>query len=175
MGDSGFPISVPYVLIQLPIFLFILKQRTIRGTTLLVSWLASFSAFSRNISKKASLPLVEQWEQYVLANHSKFPPNADEELLPRMRAVAALNKIGSLYLKRDFPRETRRFLEEFTNSLLSTVAARSKIGKRWSCFCPATVIGGDVHVSFYLHHLLLDGLLEMGWVRCGEIEACWTE
>ena len=76
--------------------------------------------------QRASLPLVEQWEQYVMAGHSKFAPIADRELLSGMRVLAALIEFGSLYLKREFKRDPRRFLEEFTNSVLSTVTARSK-------------------------------------------------
>ena len=48
--------------------------------------------------------------------------------------LAVLNKIGSSYLKREFQCDARRFLEEFTTSVLSTVAARSKIGQGLSCF-----------------------------------------
>ena len=33
----------------------------------------------------SSLPLVEQWDEYVLPNHSKFPPIADGELLAGTR------------------------------------------------------------------------------------------
>ena len=43
----------------------------------------------------SSLPLVEQWEQSELANHSKFPPISDEEFLPGTGLLAALNKVES--------------------------------------------------------------------------------
>ena len=59
--------------------------------------------------------------------------------------------------------------------MLSTVAARSKIGQGLSCFCPAIVIGGDDHAPLHLLCLLLDGLLERGWVKGSEIEACRSE
>ena len=95
----------------------------------------------QKIKQGSSLPLVEQWYDYVLPNHSKFPPIADGDFLAGTRVLAALNKIGSSYLKRDFQRHARRFLEEFTTSVLSTVAARSKIGQGLSCFCPAVIIG----------------------------------
>ena len=68
---------------------------------------------------KSSLPLVEQGEQYVLANHSKVPPYVAEEFLSVMRVLAALKKIGSSYLKKELQRDAHRFLEEFTNSVLS--------------------------------------------------------
>ena len=127
----------------------------------------------QKIKQGTSLPLVEQWDEYVLANHSKFPPIADGEFLAGRRVLAALNKIGSSYLKKEFQREARRFLEEFTNSLLlSTAAARSKIGQGLSCFCPAIIIGGDDHAPLHLLGLLLDRLLERGWIKGSDIEAC---
>ena len=129
----------------------------------------------QKIKQGSTLPLVEQWDEYVLPNHSKFPPISDGEFLAGTRVLAALNKIGTSYLKRDFQRDARRFLEEFTTSVLSTVAARSKIGQGLSCFCPAIVIGGDDHAPLHLLGLLLDGLLERGWVKGSEIEACRSE
>ena len=129
----------------------------------------------QKIKQGSTLPLVEQWDEYVLPNHSKFPPISDGEFLAGTRVLAALNKIGSSYLKREFQRDARRFLEGFTTSVLSTVPARSKIGQGLSCFCPAIVIGGDDHASFHLLGLLLDGLLERGWVKGSEIEACRSE
>ena len=88
-----------------------------------------FYCLLQKIKQGSSLPLVEQWDDYVLPNHSKFPPIADGEFLAGTRVLAALYKIGSSYLKREFQRDARRFLEEFTNSVLSTVADRSKIGQ----------------------------------------------
>ena len=79
------------------------------------------------------------------------------------------------YLKREFQRDPRRFLEEITTFVLSTVAARSKIGQGLSCFCPAIIIGGDDHGPLHLLDLLLDGLLDRGWVKGSEIEACRSE
>ena len=111
----------------------------------------------------------------MLPNHSKIPPIADGEFLAGTRVWAALNKIGSSYLKRKFQRHARRFLEEFTICVLSTVAARSKIGQGLSCFCPAIIIGGDDHAPLHLLGLLLDGLLDHGWVKGSEIEACRSE
>ena len=49
----------------------------------------------QKIKQGSSLPLVEQWDDYVLPNHSKFPPIADGEFLAGTRVLAALNKIGS--------------------------------------------------------------------------------
>ena len=59
--------------------------------------------------------------------------------------------------------------------MLSTVAARSKAGQGLSCFCPAINISGDNHAPLHLLGLLLDGLLERGWIKGSEIEACRAE
>ena len=129
----------------------------------------------QKIKQGSSLPLVEQWEDYVFPNHSKFPRIADAEFKAGTRVLAALNKIGTSYLQREFQRDARRFLEVFTTSVLSTVAARSKIGQGLSCFCPAIIIGGNDHAPLHLLGLLLDGLLDRGWVKGSEIEACRSE
>ena len=118
---------------------------------------------------------MEQWDEYVLANHSKFPPPADGEFLSRTRVLAALMKSGSSYLKKEFQRGARGFLEEFTTSVLSPVAARSKIEQGLSCFCLAITTGGDDHAPLHLLGLLLDGLSERGWMKGSEIEACRAE
>ena len=78
-------------------------------------------------------------------------------------------------MKKEFRRDPGRFLEEFTTSVMSTVAARSKVGQGLSCFCPAIIIGGDNHAPLHLLDLLLDGLLERGWMKCSGIEACRAE
>ena len=49
----------------------------------------------QTIKQGSSLRLVEQWEEYVQANHSKFPLKGDEKFLSGTRELAALNKIGS--------------------------------------------------------------------------------
>ena len=54
------------------------------------------------------------------------------------------------------------------STILSTAAARSPVGQGLSCFCPEIVIGGYSALQFFGQ--LLDGLLEIGWVRGSEIE-----
>ena len=61
------------------------------------------------------------------------------------------------------------------NCVLSTVAARSAIGQGLSCFCPPILVSGDDHAPMQLSDVLLDGLLEKGWVRGAEMEACKSE
>ena len=121
------------------------------------------------------MPLVEQWDEYVLANHAKYTAIADLKFLSGTRVLAALNKIGSSYLKKEFQRDARRFPEEFTTSVLSTVDARSEAGQGLSSFCPAIIIGGDDHAQLHQLCLLLDGLLERGWIKNSENEACRAE
>ena len=129
----------------------------------------------QKIKKASSLPLVEQWEAYVVPNLSRFAPIDDKHFLEGTRVMAALGKVGSHYLQKEFRRDARRFLEDFLNCILSTVASRSVIGQGLSCFCPAIVVGGDDVAPFQLFNKLLDGLLEKGWTRGSEVAACRAE
>ena len=129
----------------------------------------------QKIKKASSLPLVEQWEEYVVPNHSRFPAIDEKDFLVGSRVVAALCKVGSHYLQIEFRRDARRFLEDFVNCVLSTVASRSVIRQGLSCFYPAIVVGGEDVVLFHLFNKLLDGLLEKGWTRGSEVEACRAE
>ena len=89
--------------------------------------------------------------------------------------MVALDKVGSQYLQTEFCREARRFLQEFVNCVPSTVASRSVRGQGMSCFCPAIVVDGDDVAPFQIINELLDGLLEKGWTRGSEVEACRAE
>ena len=129
----------------------------------------------QKVKKASSLPLVEQWEEYVVANHSRFAPIDDKIFLEGTRVMAALGKVGSQYLQKEFRRDARRFLEDFLNCVLSTVASRSVIGQGLSCFCPAIVVGGDDVAPLRLFNKLVDGLLEKGWIKGSEVEACRAE
>ena len=129
----------------------------------------------QKIKKASILPLVEQWEEYVVPNHSRFPAIDDKNFLVSTRVMAALGKVGSHYLQKEFRHDARRFLEDLVNCVLSTVAARSVIGQGLSCFCPAIVVGGDDVAPLQLFNKLLDGLLEKGWTKGSEVEACRAE
>ena len=115
--------------------------------------------------KASSLPLVEQWEEYVVPNHSWFPAIDDKDFLAGTRVMAALDKVVSHYLRTDFCRDARRFLKENVNCVLSNVASKSVTGQGLSCFCPAIVVGGEDFAPFQLFNKLLDGLLEKGRTR----------
>ena len=129
----------------------------------------------QKIKKASALPLVEQWEEYVVPNHSRFPAIDDKDFLTGTRVMAALDENGSHYLQKEFRRDARCFLEDFVSCVLSTVASRSVIGQGLSCFCPANVVEGDDAAPLQLFNKLLDGLLEKGWTRGSEVEACRAE
>ena len=129
----------------------------------------------QKIKQSSVLPLVEKWEEYMTPNHSKFAAIEEDRFLAGTRVLSALETVGSAYLKREFRRDCRKFLEDFVSCVLSTVAARSSIGQGLSCFCPPVLIGGDDHAPLQLFDLLLDGLLAKGWVRGGDMEACKSE
>ena len=129
----------------------------------------------QKIKQSNVLPLVEMWEEYMTPNHSKFGAIEEDRFLAGSRVLSALEKLGSSYLKKDFRRDCRKFLEDFVNCVLSTVAARSAIGQGLSCFCPPVLNGGDDHAPLQLFDLLLDGLLAKRWVRGGDVEACKSE
>ena len=107
----------------------------------------------------------------MVPNHSRSLAVDEKYFLSGTRVMAALDKIGSQYLRKEFRCDARRFLEEFVNCLQSTVASRSLIGQGMSCFCPANVVGGDDVSPSQLFNKLLNGLSEKGWAKRSEIEA----
>ena len=80
------------------------------------------------------LPIVEKWEAYMLPNHSCFGAISEEHFLVGTRLLASLEKINSSFLRKEFRRDCRRFLEDLVSTILSTVAARSQIGQGFSFF-----------------------------------------
>ena len=113
----------------------------------------------QKIKQSSVFPLVEKWEEYMTPNHSKFAAIAEDRFLAVTQVLSALEKVGSSYLKKEFRRDCRKFLEDFLNCVLSTVAARFAKGQGLSCFCPSVLIGGDDHAPLQLFDLLFDGLL----------------
>ena len=118
-----------------------------------------------------SLPVVERWESYMLPNHSSSTAIGEEHFLVGFRVHAAPEKMTSHYLKKEFRSSANRFLEDFTNTFLSTVAARSRLGQGVSYFCPEIFIGGDDHSTLFLFRQFLDGLIAYGWEKGSNIEA----
>ena len=127
------------------------------------------------IKKSGLLPLVEKLENYMLPNHSSCAAVEEERFLVRTRIHAALEKMSSSYLKKEFRSNARRFLDEFCSTIWSTVAARSKLGQGVSCFCPELILGGDNYSAFFLHGQLLDGLVEYGWEKGSNVDVCKAE
>ena len=121
------------------------------------------------------LQKIEKWESYMLPNHSSFTAIEDQHFLVGTRVHAALEKMTGQYLKKEFRSSARRFLEDFTSTVSSTVTARSKLGQGVSCFCPKIIIDGDDHSAFFLFGQLLDGLFECGWEKGSTVEACKAE
>ena len=64
----------------------------------------------QKIMKASSLPLVDQWEEYMVPNHSRFKAIDDKNFLVGSRVMAALDKVGSHYLQKEFRRDACRFL-----------------------------------------------------------------
>ena len=77
----------------------------------------------------------------MLPNHLSFTAIENQHFLVGTRVHAALEKMTSQYLKKEFRSSARRFLEDFTSTVLSTVASHSKLGQGVSCFCPEIIIG----------------------------------
>ena len=129
----------------------------------------------QKVKQSSDLPVIEKWEAYMFSNHSRFGAIAEEHFLEGTRLLASLEKINSSFLRKEFRRDSLRFLEYLVSTIFSTVAARSPIGQGLSCFCPQIIIGGDNCSAFHLFEQLLDGLLELGWIRGSEVEPAKAE
>ena len=111
----------------------------------------------------------------MLPNLPRFGVNEEEHFLEGTRLLSSLEKINSSFLRKEFRKDCRRFLECLVSTILSTVAARSPVGQGLSSFYPGIIIGGDDYSASHLFGRLLDGLLELGWVRGSEIEPAKAE
>ena len=88
----------------------------------------------QKVKRSSDLPVTEKWEAYMFPNHSCFGAIAEEHFLEGTRLLSSLEKINSSFLRKEFRRDCRRFLEDLVSTILSTVAARSPIGQGLSCF-----------------------------------------
>ena len=104
-----------------------------------------------------------------------FGAIGDEHFLKETRLLSSLEKMNSSVLQKEFLKDCRRFLEDLVSTVLSTVAVRSPVGQGLSCFYTETIIGVDVYSPLHLFGHLLDGLLELGWIRGSEIELAEEE
>ena len=128
----------------------------------------------QKVKRSSDLPVIEKWEAYMLSNHSCFGAIVEEHFLERTRVLSSLEKINSSFLRKEFRKDCRRFLD-LVSIILSRVAARSPVGQGLSCFCPEIVLAGDDYSAFHLFGQLLDGLLELGWVKGSETEPAKAE
>ena len=86
----GFGSSLTCVPFQLLTILSIVKQQVTTGITRLVSWLGSSTVCCRRSSKDLHcFFLLEQLDDYVLPDNSKFPLIADGEFLSRDTGVGS--------------------------------------------------------------------------------------
>ena len=111
----------------------------------------------------------------MLPNRSCFGAIAEEHFLEGTRLLSSLDKIYSSFLQKEFRKECRRFLEDLVSTIFSTVAAPSPVGQGLSCLCLEIIIGVDDYSAFHLFGQLLDGLLELDWVRESETEPAKAE
>ena len=111
----------------------------------------------------------------MFPNHSCFGAIAEEHFLEGTSLLSSLEKINSSFLRKEFGRDCRRFLEDFVSAILSTVAARFPIGQGLSCFCPEIVIGGDDYSALQLFGQRLDGQLDLCSIRESEMESAKAE
>ena len=119
--------------------------------------------------------MVAKWEAYLLHNHSCFAPSDTEHFLEGTRWLAALEKATSVYLRTDFCKDCRRFLDELAITVLSTVVVRSLMGQGLSCFCVEIIVGGDDYSGFYLFGQLVEGFFILGWEKGAEFAAVKAE
>ena len=129
----------------------------------------------QKIKFSGSLPVIEKWVSYMLPNHSSFTAVEEDQILVGTRVHAVLEKMTSHYLKKEFRSSARRFLEEFTSTVLSNVAARFNLGQGVSCFCTEDYNRADDHSAFFLFRQVLNGSIACGWEKGSNIEACRAE
>ena len=84
--------------------------------------------------------------------------------------LMSFEKLNSSFPRKEFRKDCRRFLEDLVSTILATVATRSPVGQRLSCFCPKIISGSHDYSTFHLFGQMLDELLALGWVRVSEIE-----
>ena len=111
----------------------------------------------------------------MLPNHSRFRAIEEEHFLEETRQLSSLEKINSSFFRKELRKDWRRSLEYLVSTIFSTVSARSPVGQGLSSCCPEIIIGDDEYSVFHHFGQLLDGLLELGWVRGSEIEPAKAE
>ena len=108
----------------------------------------------------------------MLTSHSAFAPIKKQHFLVGTRVHAAWQKKTSPSLKTEYRTSARRFLEQFSSTVLSTAASRSTFGQGIGCLCPEVILGDDNYPPFFLFGQLLDQRIECGWEKGLIMEAC---
>ena len=129
----------------------------------------------QKIKVPSSLPAVERWELYMLPNHSSFERIDYEQFLCGSTVLTFLEKVNSVYLRKEFKQNCLDFLEDLTSNVLSSLCARSPVGRGLSAFCPEILIGGDDHSALSLFSELINALGRMKWLKSSEKEGCKAE
>ena len=111
----------------------------------------------------------------MLLNHLCFGAIEEEHLLRGTRVLSAFEKVDNIFLRNEFRGNCPRFLEGFVSTIFLTVAVRSLVGRGVSCLCPEFFIEPDDYSAFYLLGHVLDGLVELCWVRRSAIETAKAE
>ena len=120
----------------------------------------------QKVKRSSDLPVIENWEAYMLPNHSRFGAIEEENFPEVTRLLSFLEKINSSFLRKKFHRDCRRFLEDIVSTIFSTVAARFPVAQGLSCFCPEIIIRGDDYSAFHLLGQRLEGnLVGLGYQR----------
>ena len=130
---------------------------------------------TRRATKSPLTAVLESWL-------GCFGAIGEEHFLEGTRLLSSLEKINSSFLRKEFRRDCRRLLEHLVSTIISTVAERSPGGQglRSSVFVrrsslEVTVILLSTSLVGLFDLQLLNGLLELGWVRGSEIEPANAE
>ena len=113
--------------------------------------------FLQKIKNSSSLSLVDQWEEYVVPNHSRFPEIDEKHFLWHSRDGCIGQSWEPVFT------DSFAVMAVALSKSLWIVYCRPLLRDRWrgiSCFCPSIVVGGDDVAPFKLFSKLLDGLLE---------------
>ena len=116
-----------------------------------------------------------KWKRTCSQHNRVLDPFKKSISWKRTCLLSSLENKNSGFLRKEFHKDSRPFLEDFLSTVLSTVAARSPVGQGLRCFCPEVIIWGVDYSAFHLFEQLLDGLFERGWVRGPEIEPAKVE
>ena len=112
----------------------------------------------------------------MLPNHLCFGAIEEEHFLEGTRLLSSLEEINSSFLGKEFRKDCHRFLEDrfWEHHPLYSCRALSS-WTRVELFLPQNHHWRWWLFNFYLFKQLLDGLLELGWVRGSEIEPAKCE